>query len=92
MKAEVEVSEGFLRVELTDFKNSAGYPQSHIGEVIIQAHNGKHAVWFDSYDKALAEMDPDTEIQSVYGHITAEDARILGETLIKAADIAEGKL
>ena len=42
--------------------------------------------------EVLAEMDPDTEIQSVYGHITAEDARILGETLIKAAEIAEGKL
>lgn len=92
MKAKVEVSEGFLRVELADFKNSAGYPRRNIGEVIIQARKGKHDVWFDSCDKVLAEMDPDTEIQSVYGNITAEDARILGETLIKAADIAEGKL
>ena len=88
MKAEVAVSEDFLRVELTDFKNSAGYLQSHIGEVIIQARKGKHDVWFDSYDRALT----DSGTQSVYGHITAEDARSLGETLIKAADIAEGKL
>ena len=92
MKAEVEVSEGFLRVELTDFKNKTGHSQTHIGEVIIQARKGKHDVWFISHDKVLATADPDTEIQSVYGHITAEDARILGETLIKATEIAEGKL
>ena len=88
MKAEVEVSEYHLSVRLSDFRRVGGYLQSHIGEVIIQARKGKHDVWFDSYDKAL--MDPGT--QSVYGHITAEDARILGETLIKAADVAEGKL
>lgn len=88
MKAEVEVSEDHLSVRLSDFRRVGGYLQSHIGEVIIQARKGKHDVWFDSYDKAL--MDSDT--QSVYGHITAEDARILGETLIKAAEIAEGKL
>jgi len=88
MKAEVEVSEDHLSVRLSDFRRVGGYLQSHIGEVIIQARKGKHDVWFDSYDRAL--MDSGT--QGVYGHITAEDARILGETLIKAADIAEGKL
>ena len=92
MKAEVEVSEDYLSVRLSDFRRVGGYLQSHIGEVIIQARKGKHDVWFDSYDKALAEMNSDTKTQSVYGHITAEDARILGETLIKAADIAERKL
>ena len=88
MKAEVAVSEDYLSVRLSDFRRVGGYLQSHIGEVIIQARKGKHDVWFDSYDRALT----DSGTQSVYGHITAEDARILGETLIKAADIAEGKL
>ena len=91
-EAEVDVSEDYLSVRLSDFRRVGGYIKSHIGEVIIQASKGKHGVWFDSYDKALAEMNSDTKTQSVYGHMTAEDARILGETLIKAAEIAEGKL
>ena len=88
MKAEVR-NQKDLEVSFTNPLAPNGKP-IQMKEVIIAAVPENKSVWYDSYGACLPGNS--TVRQTVYGHLTAEDARIIGETLIRAADIAEGKV
>lgn len=82
MKADLsEYSRRGFWVEYNDIRDTNNKPVTSLSTFIIATSASGTHVWIDTYsnDKTM----------TTYGHLTSEDARILGETLIKAADIID---
>ena len=82
MKADLSENNrrGFW-VEYNDIRDTNNKLVNSLSTFIIATSAAGTHVWIDTYGN--------DNLMTTHGHLTPEDARILGETLIKAADIIE---